>query len=49
VRAAAKIFKEKGLKGFYIGIGPALLRAFPANAATFAAKEMAQSTLDRVF
>lgn len=49
IRAARAIFRESGMKGFYRGIGPALLRAFPANAATFAAKEMAQSTLDKAF
>lgn len=47
--ACSRIMQEQGIKGFYKGIGPALLRAFPANAATFAAKEMAQSTLDKVF
>ena len=47
--AAKSIMAESGMKGFYRGIGPALLRAFPANAATFAAKEMAQSTLNKVF
>lgn len=43
------VMKEQGPKGLYRGIGPALLRAFPANAATFAAKEMAQSSMDRIF
>jgi len=49
IRAATAIFQEQGMKGFYRGIGPALLRAFPANAATFAAKEMAQASMDKVF
>ncbi len=47
--AVRGIMAESGLKGFYRGIGPALLRAFPANAACFAAKEMAQSSLNKVF
>lgn len=47
-KAASLIFAESGLKGFYRGIGPALLRAFPANAACFAAKESAQSLLNKV-
>ncbi|ORC84563.1 mitochondrial carrier protein [Trypanosoma theileri] len=45
--AVRAVFKESGLKGFYRGIGPALLRAFPANAACFAAKEYTLSTLNR--
>jgi solute carrier family 25 (mitochondrial carnitine/acylcarnitine transporter), member 20/29 len=46
---ARQLFAEQGMQGFYRGIGPALLRAFPANAACFAAKEFAQSSLDKVF
>lgn len=49
IRAARVLFAEQGIKGFYRGIGPALLRAFPANAACFAAKEFAQSSMDKVF
>ena len=47
--ACSSIMREQGTRGFYKGIGPALLRAFPANAATFACKEFAQSNLDRLF
>ena len=46
--ASRIILKENGVAGFYRGIGPALLRAFPANAACFAAKESAQNFLDSV-
>ena len=46
---ARLIYAELGMAGFYRGIGPALLRAFPANAACFAAKESAQSFLDKLF
>ena len=47
--AFSAIMRESGIKGFYRGIGPALLRAFPANAATFAAKEQSQAALDKLF
>ena len=47
--AFQSIMREQGIKGFYRGIGPALLRAFPANAATFAAKEQSQAALDKLF
>ena len=36
-----KTFAEGGIGGFYRGIGPVLLRAFPANAMTFFGFEMA--------
>ncbi|KEG11137.1 putative mitochondrial carrier protein [Trypanosoma grayi] len=46
--AIRAVFKERGIKGFYRGIAPALLRAFPANAACFAAKEYTMGTLNRL-
>ncbi|RNF16202.1 mitochondrial carrier protein [Trypanosoma conorhini] len=46
--AVRGIFKERGIRGFYRGLGPALLRAFPANAACFAAKDFTQKTLNRL-
>jgi solute carrier family 25 carnitine/acylcarnitine transporter 20/29 len=46
---AKGLYAELGMQGFYRGIGPALLRAFPANAACFAAKEFTQNTLDKIF
>lgn len=49
IGGAAEIMRESGIKGFYRGIAPALLRAFPANAACFASKEMAQAALDKLF
>lgn len=45
---ARTIHLEQGLKGFYKGVGPALLRAFPANAACFACKEQVMGLLDMV-
>jgi solute carrier family 25 carnitine/acylcarnitine transporter 20/29 len=47
--AAKALYAEGGIGAFYRGIGPALLRAFPANAACFAAKESAQKLLDKAF
>lgn len=35
------IYKKAGFKGFFPGLGPALLRSFPANAATFLGVEVA--------
>lgn len=33
------IFKNQGIRGFYVGLVPCLLRAFPVNGATFLAYE----------
>jgi solute carrier family 25 (mitochondrial carnitine/acylcarnitine transporter), member 20/29 len=38
-----------GVRAFFPGLGPALLRSFPANAATFLGVEMARKGLDFVF
>jgi solute carrier family 25 (mitochondrial carnitine/acylcarnitine transporter), member 20/29 len=38
-----------GIKAFFPGLGPALLRSFPANAATFLGVEMARKGLDTLF
>ncbi|RHW67128.1 mitochondrial carrier protein [Trypanosoma brucei equiperdum] len=48
VVAFRAILSEHGIKGFYRGIGPALLRAFPANAACFAARDKTKSTLNNL-
>lgn len=37
-----------GLKAFYPGIGPAMARAVPANAATFLGVELAQKAMSRM-
>lgn len=37
------IYRNGGLKAFFPGIGPALARSFPANAATFVGVELAYS------
>lgn len=46
---AMTVLKESGVRGFYRGFIPVMLRAFPANAACFAAKEMAQQGLDKAW
>lgn len=47
--ALSEILKSRGVAGLYVGIGPALARAFPANAACFACKEFTKQQLDKVF
>lgn len=42
------VLKERGISGLYNGIGPALLRAFPANAALFLTVELIRKLFDRV-
>lgn len=48
-QAAREIAQQAGFRGFYRGFAPIMLRAFPANAATFAFKEYAQAGLDAVW
>lgn len=43
-----KIARERGLIGLYSGLGPTLLRAFPANAALFLGVEMSKKLFDNV-
>jgi solute carrier family 25 (mitochondrial carnitine/acylcarnitine transporter), member 20/29 len=38
-----------GVGAFFPGLGPALLRSFPANAATFLGVEIARKGLDALF
>ena len=45
----SSIHKAGGFKAFFPGIGPALARAVPANAATFLGWELTLKFLDRVF
>jgi len=44
-----EVYGRGGLKAFFPGIGPALARAVPANAATFLGVELAQKAMTRVF
>lgn len=41
-----KTYQAYGLRGFFRGIGPCLLRAFPTNAAAFGAYEYARFVLE---
>ncbi|CDK24465.1 unnamed protein product [Kuraishia capsulata CBS 1993] len=48
VQVTRQIHAEAGLKGFFPGIGPALMRSFPANAATFLGVELARNFLSKI-
>lgn len=47
-QAYKQIMLTKGVAGFFPGVGPALARSFPANAATFLGVELARKFLDSV-
>ncbi|RCK62359.1 Mitochondrial carnitine carrier [Candida viswanathii] len=47
-QATKNIYAKGGIKAFFPGVGPALARAFPANAATFLGVELARKFLDKV-
>lgn len=42
-----KIYSQGGIKGFFPGVGPALARSFPANAATFLGVELFRNFVDK--
>lgn len=42
---ASTLYRTKGIKGFFPGLGPALARSFPANAATFLGVELAKKAM----
>jgi len=42
---ASTLMKEEGPGAFFKGIGPAMIRAFPANAACFLGMELSRSLL----
>ena len=44
---ALKNVAERGIAGLYRGAGPALARAFPANAACFLGMEQSKRWLER--
>eukprot|EP01032_Pedospumella_encystans_P011119 gene11119-12956_t len=47
IRATARnIYTQKGLAGFYAGLGVVLIRAFPANAALFVGYEYTKKVLE---
>jgi Mitochondrial carrier protein len=41
-----RIYKQRGIGGLYSGLGPTLVRAFPANAALFLGVEMSRKGFD---
>lgn len=43
------IYKSGGYKAFFPGMGPAMARAVPANAATFLGVELAQKAMGKMF
>lgn len=47
INAAKEIYKLYGMKGFYRGFGPTVVRAFPANAVTFVVYELSMKTLKK--
>lgn len=44
-----KLIAEEGILSMYRGIGPVMLRAFPANAACFVGYEFAMNILNKFF
>ena len=43
------LYRSGGLRAFFPGIGPAMARAVPANAATFLGVELAHKAMNRMF
>lgn len=43
------LYAKGGLKAFFPGMGPAMLRAVPANAATFLGVELAHKAMNKLF
>lgn len=46
---AQSIFADHGIRGFFKGFGPTMVRAFPANAATFFVYELVSGQLGRAY
>ena len=44
-----ELYRRGGYKAFFPGIGPAMARAVPANAATFLGVELAQKAISKMF
>jgi solute carrier family 25 (mitochondrial carnitine/acylcarnitine transporter), member 20/29 len=49
LRVAREVIAEGGVRGLYRGAAPALVRAFPANAACFLGMELSKKALDKLF
>jgi solute carrier family 25 (mitochondrial carnitine/acylcarnitine transporter), member 20/29 len=43
------LLAQEGVAGLYKGVGPALLRAFPANAACFLGMELSMQLLNKAW
>ena len=43
---AVGVYREAGVRGFYRGLFPAILRAFPANGANFLGYELVRGLLE---
>jgi solute carrier family 25 carnitine/acylcarnitine transporter 20/29 len=43
------VYRSGGIKAFFPGLGPALARAVPANAATFLGVELAHKAMNKMF
>ncbi|AOW30950.1 solute carrier family 25 (mitochondrial carnitine/acylcarnitine transporter), member 20/29 [Candida albicans P57072] len=48
LQTTKNIYAKGGIKAFFPGVGPALARSFPANAATFLGVELARKALDSI-
>lgn len=48
LQTTKNIYAKGGIKAFFPGVGPALARSFPANAATFLGVELARKALDLI-
>lgn len=48
LQTTKNIYAKGGIKAFFQGVGPALARSFPANAATFLGVELARKALDLI-
>lgn len=47
-QATKQIYAKGGIKAFFPGVGPALARSFPANAATFVGVEVAKNFFEKL-
>ncbi|KXS97271.1 hypothetical protein AC579_1602 [Pseudocercospora musae] len=48
-QCVGNLYRNGGIKAFFPGLGPAMARAVPANAATFLGVELAHQAMNKVF
>ncbi|KAK9456728.1 mitochondrial carrier domain-containing protein [Dipodascopsis uninucleata] len=48
VKISRSVYRSGGVKAFFPGLGPAIARSFPANAATFVGVELAHKFFDKL-